>query len=70
MRPEVAGANTNFKKYPSPNEGAKPYINKEILANPIIYPPDSDLKRCKTLGEMRAEMRKRMMEGWAQVKGS
>jgi spermidine/putrescine transport system substrate-binding protein len=68
MRPEVAGANTNFKKYPSPNEAAKPYIKKEILENPIIYPFEADLKRCKTLGEMQPEMKSKMMDAWARVK--
>jgi spermidine/putrescine transport system substrate-binding protein len=68
MRPDVAGANTNFKKYPSPNEAAKPYIRKEILENPIIYPSEADLKRCTTLGEMQPEMKKKMMESWAKVK--
>jgi spermidine/putrescine-binding protein len=69
MRPEIAGANTNFKKYPSPNEAAKPHIKKEILENPMIYPPDADLKRTKPLGDMQPEMRKKLMQAWADVKG-
>ncbi len=68
MRPDVAAANTNFKKYPSPNEAAKPKIDKAILENPTIYPPDDVLKRCKPLGELKPEMRKKLMEAWGQVK--
>ena len=69
MRPDVAAANTNFKKYPSPNDAAKPHIKKEILANPTIYPPDDVLKRCKPLGGMKPELRKKLMEAWGEVKG-
>ena len=38
MRPEVAAANTNFKKYPNPNEAAKPFIDKAILEQPHDLP--------------------------------
>jgi spermidine/putrescine transport system substrate-binding protein len=69
MRPEVAGANTNFKKYPSPNEAAKPFIQKEILENPMIYPSEADLKRTKTLGDMKPEAKKMLLEMWGEVKG-
>jgi spermidine/putrescine transport system substrate-binding protein len=69
MRPEVAGANTNKRRYPSPNDAAKPHIDKAILSNPTIYPPDDVLKRCKPLGDMKPEMRKKLMEAWGAIKG-
>jgi spermidine/putrescine transport system substrate-binding protein len=68
MRADVAAANTNFKKYPSPNEAAKPKIDKAILENPTIYPPEDVLKRCKPLGDMKPEMRKKLLEAWGEIK--
>ncbi len=68
MRADVAAANTNFKKYPSPNEAAKPKIDKAILENPTIYPPEDILKRCKPLGDMKPEMRKKLLEAWGEIK--
>jgi len=70
MRPEVAGKNTNFKKYPSPNEAAKPFIDKAILENTMIYPTEADLMRCTTLGTMKSEAKKLMLEAWAEVRGN
>jgi spermidine/putrescine-binding protein len=31
---------TNFNWYASPNGAAVPFIDQEVLDNPIIYPPD------------------------------
>ena len=66
MRADVAAANSNYKKYPSPNEAAKPMINKAILENPTIYPPADVLARCKLLGEMKPELKKRLMDAWGE----
>ncbi|NIN64556.1 MAG: extracellular solute-binding protein [Anaerolineae bacterium] len=37
---EVAGQNTNYIWYPSPNKAAEPYIDPEILEDPSIYPDE------------------------------
>jgi len=37
--PHVYQALTNFVSYGSPNKAATPFINKDILNNPLIYPP-------------------------------
>lgn len=38
LEPKVGAALTNFVNYGSPNKAAEPYITKEILNNPLIYP--------------------------------
>jgi spermidine/putrescine transport system substrate-binding protein len=68
MRPEVAAANTNFKKYPNPNDAAKPFIEPAILNNPMIYPPESEVARCKVLGDVAPDVRKQIMDAWADIK--
>ncbi len=39
LEPKVGAALTNFVNYGSPNKAALPYINKDIVDNPLIYPP-------------------------------
>jgi putrescine transport system substrate-binding protein len=38
MRPDVAGANTNYTNYATANMAAMQYVNKDILDNAAIYP--------------------------------
>lgn len=43
MRPEVNAAITNQNGYATPNEAARPFIDPEILNNPVIFPANKDL---------------------------
>ena len=45
MKPEVAAANTNFIQYANPISASAPFIDKELLNDPALYPPKSVLKR-------------------------
>jgi spermidine/putrescine-binding protein len=54
LEPKVGAALTNFVNYGSPNKAAEPFINKDILSNPLIYPPKDVLAKLpfqKDLGE-------------------
>ncbi|MDQ1386460.1 MAG: spermidine/putrescine transport system substrate-binding protein [Actinomycetota bacterium] len=54
LDPKVGAALTNFVNYGSPNKAAEPYINKDILSNPLIYPSPAELAKLpfqKDLGE-------------------
>jgi spermidine/putrescine-binding protein len=54
LEPKVGAELTNFVNYGSPNKAAQPYILKEILDNPLIYPPADVLAKLpfqKDLGE-------------------
>jgi spermidine/putrescine-binding protein len=54
LEPKVGAALTNFVNYGSPNKAAEPFINKDILSNPLIYPSAAALEKLpfqKDLGE-------------------
>jgi spermidine/putrescine-binding protein len=54
LEPKVGAALTNFVNYGSPNKAAEPFINKDILSNPLIYPSADVLAKLpfqKDLGE-------------------
>ncbi len=67
LEPKVGAALTNFVNYGSPNKAAEPFINKDILDNPLIYPSQADLAKLpfqKDLGESELEYSDR----WDKVK--
>jgi spermidine/putrescine-binding protein len=67
LEPKVGAALTNFVNYGSPNKAAEPFINKDILDNPLIYPSAADLAKLpfqKDLGEDELEYSDR----WDKVK--
>jgi spermidine/putrescine-binding protein len=69
LDPKVGAALTNAVNYGSPNKAATPYINKDILSNPLIYPPASALAKLpfqKDIGEKETEYNDR----WTEVKAA
>jgi spermidine/putrescine transport system substrate-binding protein len=43
MRPDINATITNYNQYATPNEAAYPFIQPEILNNPLIFPPNDEL---------------------------
>ena len=43
LRPEVTAQIVEYNHYPTPNEGAMSLIDPEVLANPLIFPPNEAL---------------------------
>ena len=67
LEPKVGAALTNSVNYGSPNKAAEPYINKDILTNPLIYPPADVLAKLpfqKDIGEDEIKYADR----WTKVK--
>jgi spermidine/putrescine transport system substrate-binding protein len=69
LRADVSAAITNAVHFPNPNEAARKLIKKEVLDNPLVNPSEEDLKRLSLLPQLSPEVRKKLDEGWAQVKG-
>ncbi len=69
LEPKVGAALTNFVNYGSPNKAALPYIHKDIVSNPLIYPPASVLATLpfqKDIGDAELEYSDR----WTEVKSA
>lgn len=69
LRPEVSAAITNRRYFANPNDAARKFIKKEILENAWVYPSEEDLKRCALLREPSPEVKKKLDDAWAEVKG-
>jgi len=69
LEPKVGADLTNFVNYGSPNKAADPYINKDILNNPLIYPPADVLAKLpfqKDIGDAELAYSDR----WTQIKSA
>jgi spermidine/putrescine transport system substrate-binding protein len=52
LRPEVSAGVSNAVHYASPVESAKPFINKDDIKNPGIYPPSDVLSRLEFIKDV------------------
>jgi spermidine/putrescine-binding protein len=69
LEPKVGAALTNAVNYGSPNKAAEPFISKDILDNPLIYPPADVLAKLpfqKDIGDAELEYSDR----WTEVKSA
>jgi spermidine/putrescine-binding protein len=67
LEPKVGAALTNYVNYGSPNKAATPFIHKDILDNPLIYPSQAELAKLpfqKDIGEDELKYSDR----WTKVK--
>ena len=49
LRPEVTAQIVNLNYYPMASEAAVPFIDPEILNDPVVYPPNEDLRNAEIL---------------------
>ena len=49
LRPEISGRIINESYFPLVNDAALPFINPEILNDPVIYPPNENLKNAEIM---------------------
>ena len=47
LRPEISAQMVNELWIPSPNEAARPFVNAEILNNPLVYPAPENLEKAE-----------------------
>jgi spermidine/putrescine transport system substrate-binding protein len=69
LEPEVGAALSNYVQYGSPNKASIPFIDPELVSDPLIYPPADILTKLaflQDLGETELEYSDR----WTEVKTS
>jgi spermidine/putrescine transport system substrate-binding protein len=55
LRPEISAQIVNENYYATPNEAAYPFIDPEILGDPVVFPPDKDLENAEVFLPRSAE---------------
>jgi spermidine/putrescine transport system substrate-binding protein len=65
---EKVGARiSNFTQFSTPNKAARAHIDRGLLENPAIYPPDNVMKKLEFLSDLGASLRL-YDEVWTQIK--
>ena len=67
-RPDVAAANMEAVGYSTPESEAKKLLPKETQDNPMIYPPESIMKKSETYVNLPEDVSLQLDSLWAQVK--
>jgi spermidine/putrescine transport system substrate-binding protein len=55
LRPEIAAEIINATYYPMPNEPASPYIDPELLNDPVVFPPQEALQNAEIIMPLSPE---------------
>lgn len=69
LEPKVGAELSNYNHYATPNEAAKPFLSKEDLGNPGVWPPAEIMKTlffAKDLGDQT----KMIDQAWTMVKSN
>jgi putrescine transport system substrate-binding protein len=67
LKPEVAGANTNYLHFANPNKASAPYINAELMEDPGLYPPPEVLSRLEVLLPMSSNVEAELTRIWEKL---
>ena len=70
MQPEVAARNTALTNFANGVLASKPFIDKEILENPAIYPTDEVFRRLYTVSSNDLPTQRMITREWTRVKTS
>ncbi|GAA3866803.1 polyamine ABC transporter substrate-binding protein [Saccharothrix violaceirubra] len=68
LKPEVGAALANAVRYGSPNEAAKPFIDRGLLDDPLVYPPPERLAKLPFTKDLGVEVEARYADAWTRVK--
>ncbi|MGI5505372.1 polyamine ABC transporter substrate-binding protein [Lentzea sp. CA-135723] len=65
---EAGAALSNAVRYGSANAAAKPLIDKELLDNPVVYPPDDQLAKLPFTKDLGGDAEALYADAWTKVK--
>ena len=68
LTPEVGAALANAIRYGSPNEAAKPFIEPELLDDPLVYPSAEQLAKLPFTKDLGPDVEARYADAWTMVK--
>lgn len=67
MKPEVIAKASNFVFYANGNKASQAFVDKEILDDPVIYPPDDMMKKLFTTTPYDNKIQKTVTRLWTTV---
>ncbi|MBO9097325.1 MULTISPECIES: polyamine ABC transporter substrate-binding protein [unclassified Rhizobium] len=67
MKPEVIAKASNFVFYANGNKASQAFVDKAILSDPVIYPPDDMMKKLFTTTPYDNKIQKTVTRLWTTV---
>ncbi len=67
MKPEIIAKASNYIYYANGNKASLPFINKDIIDDPAIYPPEDVMKRLFTVQAYDPKTQRLMTRLWTKV---
>jgi putrescine transport system substrate-binding protein len=67
MRPDVIAKSSNFVFYANGNKASQKFVDKEILDDPVIYPPEDMMKKLFTTTPYDNKTQKTVTRLWTTV---
>jgi putrescine transport system substrate-binding protein len=68
MKPEVIAKASNYVQYANGNLASQKFVDKEVLVNPNIYPPEDVVKRLFTISPYGPKEQRVLNRVWTQIK--
>ncbi|MDE1465288.1 polyamine ABC transporter substrate-binding protein [Spartinivicinus poritis] len=68
LEPKVIAGVTNYVKYASPNDAAKPLIDEQVATNPGIYPSSEVGEKLFLFTEMPKKIQRFVTRSWTKIK--
>ncbi|GHH52134.1 polyamine ABC transporter substrate-binding protein [Lentzea cavernae] len=65
---EAGAALSNAVRYGSPNAAAKPLIDKQLLNDPVVYPPADQLAKLPFIKDLGGDAEALYADAWTKVK--
>lgn len=69
LRPEISAQLINESYYAMANDAAEPLVAPEILADPVIYPPNDFLRNAEVIMPLDASAKDRYSAAWEKLEG-
>ncbi len=67
LKPEVAGQNTNYVQYANAVKESGEFIDKNLLENPALYPPESVIKQLGVVNPLEPKIQREIERLWSSI---
>jgi putrescine transport system substrate-binding protein len=68
LRPEIAARNSSLTNFANGVIASKPFVDKEVLENPAIYPDDATMAKLFTVTSPDQALQRVVTREWTRVK--
>ena len=68
MEPKVIADITNYVTYSNPNPSSKAFVDKALVNNPAIFPPQTTMDKLFVFKELPSKLKRYITREWSRIK--